>query len=247
MSETIGIIGGTGVTQFEGIDWQTTEQVPGEYGLASAAAMRARVGSRDVVFLPRHGVPHRIPPHAVNYRANIDQLSRLGVGQIVALNAVGGIHPDLQPGDLVLPDQLIDYTWGREHTFDEGFRGDLMHIDFTEPYTQSLRDALLQAAQEEGITLRDGGTHGVTQGPRLETAAEIRRMANDGCDVVGMTGMPEAALAREAGMDYAAVCMVVNPAAGLSDEIIELADIQAVLAREVAVVRRLLLRLLSTP
>jgi 5'-methylthioinosine phosphorylase len=162
------------------------------------------------------------------------------VSDIVSINAVGGISPSMQPGVLAIPDQLIDYTWGRAHTFDEGGDGRLQHIDFTEPYQRELRTALLAVADRQGITCQRSAVYGATQGPRLETAAEIRRMAADGCDVVGMTGMPEAALARELGLAYASVCMVVNLAAGLGDEPITLALMRDILKREAVIVMRLL-------
>jgi 5'-methylthioinosine phosphorylase len=198
-----------------------------------------------IFFLQRHGAGSVIPPHLVNYRANLWALHSLGVTDILAVNAVGGIAPGMQPGCLVIPDQLIDYTWGRALTFDNGSGGQLQHIDFTEPYDRALRQALVAAAQTEGITFESVAVQGITQGPRLETAAEIKRMAADGCDVVGMTGMPEAALARELGVAYACVCMVVNPAAGLGDAPISLATMHDILKREAKVVHGLLRALLA--
>ena len=169
-----------------------------------------------------------------------EALKSLGVDGIVAINAVGGITEEMRPGRLLIPDQVIDYTWGREHSFDDGQDGQLMHIDFTEPYERTLRLQLLAAAERAGISHGKVGVHGVTQGPRLESSAEIRRMARDGCDVVGMTGMPEASLARELALPYASICMVVNPAAGLGDLPLTTATMREVLMQEAAVVRQLL-------
>ena len=166
---------------------------------------------------------HTLPPHRVNYRANLWALRQLGAQRIVAINAVGGISAGMAPRRLVLPDDLIDYTWGREHTFHDGpgaagSDNPVEHVDMGRPYDPGLRDALLAAARASGAGLLDGGVYGATQGPRLETPAEIRRMARDGCDVVGMTGMPEAALARELGLAYASIAVVANWAAGCGDQ-----------------------------
>ena len=168
-------------------------------------------------FLPRHGRDHGLAPHAINYRANIDALRAAGVQQLVAVAAVGGISAAMQAGRIAVVDDLIDYTSGRDHSFSGGAGEPLRHIEFAPPYDAGLRERLLGCGQACGIDLIDGGVMGVTNGPRLETAAEIRRMARDGCDVVGMTGMPEAALAVERGMAYAALAVIVNPAAGTAD------------------------------
>ena len=196
-------------------------------------------------FLQRHGSPAAVPPHRINYRANIAALQAVGATHIVGVNAVGGLHIDLLPGTLVVPDQLVDYTWGREHTFDEGADGHLLHIDFTEPYDAGLREALLAAARRAELDCRAAGVHAITQGPRLETAAEVRRLRRDGGDVVGMTGMPEAALAREAGLAYASLCMVVNAAAGLGDAPLTLAAMRETLEANAGRVRVLLANLLA--
>lgn len=245
LADTLGIIGGTGVDELAGLKTVERHLPRTPFGSPSRAVQEGRLGEVRVYFLQRHGSPDAIPPHLINYRANLWALSALGVRDIVAINAVGGISPDTRPGSLVIPDQLIDYTWGREHTFDDGASGELRHVDFTEPYDPELRGALIDAALGAGIPHRASGVCGVTQGPRLETAAEVRRMAGDGCDVVGMTSMPEAALARELGMAYASVCMVVNPAAGLGGEPITLAGMRDTLRREAAVVRQLLEALLA--
>ncbi len=242
---SLGIIGGTGIDQLDGLQLLRTHQLDTPYGAPSMAIAEGDWSGFRVCFLQRHGGPAGIPPHLINYRANVWALKALGVGEVVAINAVGGISPGMAPGRLVIPDQLIDYTWGREHTVDEGGEGGLMHVDFTEPYDRALRLSLIEQAEQAGIAHAPSAVYGVTQGPRLETAAEIRRMAQDGCDVVGMTGMPEAALARELGLAYAAICMVVNPAAGLGDQPISLAMMREILDREAEVVRKLLRQLLS--
>ncbi len=236
----LAVIGGTGLDQLEGLEILEAQELETPFGAPSRAIQRGRLSGRELLFLHRHGSPRAIPPHRVNYRANIWALQQLGATEIIGINAVGGITPAMRPGRLVIPDQVIDYTWGREHTFDEGESGSLMHIDFTEPYDRRLRCALLDVAAREAIPHEVSAVHGVTQGPRLETAAEIVRMARDGCDVVGMTGMPEASLARELGLAYASVCMVVNAAAGLDDSPISLDMMHAILQREASVVGRLL-------
>jgi len=241
----IGIIGGTGLDQLQGLELIREHTVDTPFGAPSRPVQEGRLGGQTLYFLHRHGSPGAIPPHRINYRANISALHALGVRRLVAVNAVGGVSPDMQPGRLVIPDQLIDYTWGREHSFDDGSSGRLQHIDFTEPYDRPLRLALVEAAEAAGITHEPFGVHGVTQGPRLETAAEVRRLAGDGCDIVGMTGMPEAALARELGIAYASVCMVVNPAAGLGDLPLTLDMMRHILEREAGVVRTLLETLLA--
>jgi len=242
----LAIIGGTGVDELEGLEIVQTHTPQTPFGEPSRAIQEGRLGDTRVFFLQRHGSPRAIPPHLINYRANIWALQSLGVDDVVAVNAVGGITESMRPGALVIPDQVIDYTWGRAHSFDDGASGELMHIDFTEPYDRELRLALIAMAQTGRTPHEASGVHGVTQGPRLETAAEITRMARDGCDVVGMTGMPEASLARELGLAYACLCMVVNPAAGLGDLPISLEMMREILQREAIVVRQLLQQLLSS-
>lgn len=210
----LAIIGGSGTLElFECLGGQ---QMTTPYGAPSARPERIRIGDRELWYLARHGRPHRIPPHRINYRANIHALKTLGVGGAIAINAVGGIDPALKPGKLVIADQLIDYTWGREHTFSDGGSSALRYVDFTHPFEGRVRAALLEAARAAGLGLVDKGCYAAVQGPRLETASEIRRLARDGCTIVGMTGMPEAGLAREAGLDYATICVVANPAAGVA-------------------------------
>jgi 5'-methylthioinosine phosphorylase len=236
----LAIIGGTGISDFEGLELLGEHNPETRYGQASRPIQEGRLGKTSVFFLQRHGSPRAIPPHLINYRANLAALKALEVTDIVAINAVGGIAPGMQPGRLVFPDQIVDYTWGRAHTVDEDTSRELMHIDFTEPYDAQLRQGLLAVARIMDIPHEPAAVHAVTQGPRLETAAEIARLARDGCDIVGMTGMPEAALARELGMAYAAVCMVVNPAAGLGDLPITLDMMREILQREASVVGALL-------
>jgi 5'-methylthioadenosine phosphorylase len=200
-----------------------------------------------VIFLARHGYGHTIPPHEVNYRANLWALKEHGVDRVVSVATVGGIHPELIPGILVVPDQIIDYTHGRASTYAVGGDKPVIHLDFTIPYCEAMRAALLQAADSAGMHLRDGGVYGAVQGPRLETAAEINRIERDGADMVGMTGMPEAYLARELGLCYAVVGVVVNYAAGrgLSVEGIQMEEIQAVLGESMLQVRHLLEQLVT--
>ena len=240
----LAIIGGTGIDELEGLEVLRDHAVQTPYGEPSRAIQEGRLGAASIYFLQRHGSPNATPPHKINYRANLWALRSLGVDGIVAINTVGGISQSMRPGRLLIPDQVIDYTWGREHSVDEGSEGALMHIDFTEPYDRELRLKLLAAANAAGIPHASSGVHGVTQGPRLETAAEIQRMARDGCDVVGMTGMPESSLARELGVPFACICMVVNPAAGIGDLPLSITTMREILVREAAVVRQLLSGLL---
>jgi 5'-methylthioinosine phosphorylase len=240
----LAIIGGTGIAELEGLEVLREHHLQTPFGEPSRAIQEGRLGGTTLFFLQRHGSPGAIPPHRINYRANLWALKKLDVDGIVAINAVGGITDSMRPGRLLIPHQVIDYTWGREHSFDDGHNGELLHIDFTEPYEPSLRMALLAAAARAGIPHEAAGVHGITQGPRLETSAEIARMARDGCDVVGMTGMPEASLARELDLPYAAICMVVNPAAGLGDLPLTIAMMRETLLREAAVVRQLISELL---
>ncbi|MEM6406659.1 MAG: S-methyl-5'-thioinosine phosphorylase [Pseudomonadota bacterium] len=195
------------------------------YGDPSAPLHHTRLAGHSVIVLQRHGLNHQIPPHQINYRANLWSLRAAGAQQIIGLATVGGIHPELEPGTISIPDQIIDYTYGREHTFATTLNDTFGHIDFSTPYCTDLRHALINAAQSSGIACVTHGVYGATQGPRLETAAEIRRLQQDGCDMVGMTGMPEASLARELGLDYACLALMVNKAAGLGDDIIDLQQI----------------------
>jgi len=215
---TIAVIGGTGLYQMAGLDVLEQHNLKTPYGDPSSAVVVSELDGRRVAFLTRHGDPHRFAPHRVNYRANIHALKSLGIKQIVAVNAVGGIASWAGPGALAITDQVIDYTHGRLSSFSDVDGVKVEHIDLTDPYTRSLRLDLLRAATSAGESVHDGGVIGVTQGPRLETRAEIARLHRDGCDVVGMTSMPEAALAREAGIDYASIAVVANWAAGRGTE-----------------------------
>lgn len=236
----VGVIGGTGLDWLPGLDIRVEEAMETPYGVPSAPLRRGRYGDREMVFLARHGDAHQLPPHLINYRANLWALGQAGVGRVIAVAAVGGIADACVPGRLCIPDQLIDYTWGREHTFTDGSTPAVLHADFTTPYSEGLRQCLLESAKAIDLQIIDGGVYGATQGPRLETAAEIRRLRADGCDMVGMTGMPEAVLARELGIDYACVAVVVNRAAGLGGARGIHAEIEESLATGMAAVRRLL-------
>lgn len=210
----LAIIGGSGLTTLSNLDVSHREVVRTPYGEPSGALVFGQICGRPAMFLPRHGYGHTIAPHMVNYRANMWALRHFRATGVVSVASVGGIRADLQPGDLVLPHQIIDYTWGRKSTFFEGDGSPVRHIDFTEPYDGDLRRRIRTAADELGIGLKGGAVYAATQGPRLETAAEIDRLERDGADVVGMTGMPEGVLARELGLPYAAINVVANHAAG---------------------------------
>lgn len=210
----LGIIGGTGLTQLENLKITRRQILRTPYGEASQPLIFGELAGHDVVFLARHGGGHTIPPHAVNYRANIWALHEVGVKCLLSIATTGAIASDLNPGDLVLPKQIIDYTYGRKNTYHDGIDKPVKHIDFTEPYSEDLRHICKSAAKSIQQALYDGGVYGCTQGPRLETAAEINRMERDGVTIVGMTGMPEAVLAKELEINYAAVCPVANHAAG---------------------------------
>jgi 5'-methylthioinosine phosphorylase len=245
MANKIAIIGGSGLSNLGSVDDTLAiankvgeRQTP--YGETSADILQNQTGKVECFFLARHGNPHHIAPHRINYRANLWALNNLGVERIIAVNAVGGINPSMPPASLVLPDQLIDYSHSREGSFFDGVHEPLNHIDFSYPFSAAVCDQLAGLGLAEGIPIHQGGVYGVTQGPRLETAAEISRLAKDGCDLVGMTAMPEAALARELGLEYASICLVVNPAACCSDKLITMDEIHAVLDKGMSDVRRLL-------
>jgi 5'-deoxy-5'-methylthioadenosine phosphorylase len=217
----LAIIGGTGLTRLSTLAVAHREVVRTPYGEPSAALIFGQLEGRDAVFLARHGHGHTIPPHRVNYRANLWALKHRGASSVVAVASVGAICR-CGPGDLVVPNQLIDYTAGREHTFFDGSDQNVVHVDFTAPYSAEVRARLLAAGTAAQITIADGGVYAAVSGPRLETAAEIDRLERDGATLVGMTGMPEAALARELGLPYAAICVVVNHAAGRGDSATEI-------------------------
>jgi len=238
----LAIIGGSGLTQLSNLDISHREVVRTPYGEPSGAVTFGRIGCQDVVFLARHGYGHTIPPHLVNYRANMWALAKgAGATAIVSVASVGGIRTDLGPGVVAIPHQIIDYTWGRHSTYHEGGDKPVVHIDFTEPYDVDLRARLLAAAARAGEVVVDGAVYATTQGPRLETAAEVNRLERDGANIVGMTGMPEACLARELEVPYAAICVVANWAAGRGDSAhaISFDKIEAVLQQSLGKARRI--------
>jgi 5'-methylthioinosine phosphorylase len=226
----LAIIGGTGVYALADLRDVQAYQPVTAYGAPSGPVRIGTLDGRRVAFLARHGEGHSLPPHRINYRANLAALRALGATRVLALNTVGGITARYPPRALGCPEQLIDYTWGRVSTLSEEPGSEVLHVDFGDPYTPALRRAVLDAAARAGVAVVDGGCYGATQGPRLETRAEIARLRRDGCDLVGMTGMPEAGLARELGLDYACLAIVANWAAGAGpdpDEVITLDDVLA--------------------
>ncbi len=239
----LAIIGGSGFTRMQSLKITRREVVNTPYGEPSSPLIHGVYDGIEIIFLPRHGAGHTIPPHKVNYRANIWAIKHIEVDYVIGMATVGGIREDMHPGLIAIPDQIIDYTWGRGHTFFENDLSQVTHIDFTEPYCQKLREALIAAADKAGVEIINNGTYGATQGPRLETAMEVRRMQSDGCDIVGMTGMPEAALARELGLCYAHCSVVANWAAGIGDGPITMSDIEVNMKQGMAKVYDLLLKL----
>ncbi|WP_293004613.1 S-methyl-5'-thioinosine phosphorylase [Nitrosomonas sp.] len=241
------IIGGSGMTQLSCLEISRREIIRTPYGEPSGPLTFGKMKNEDIVFLARHGHGHTIPPHAINYRANLWALHSLKPSHVIAVASVGGIRADLTPGRLMIPDQIIDYTYGRGFTFFEGKDQPVTHIDLTLPYSQRTRTLLLQAAKNANKDVFDGGIYAATQGPRLETAAEINRLERDGADIVGMTGMPEAALARELGLDYASIAVVANSAAGRGTNVsgIPLKEIYAVLEQAMVGVRNILEHVVS--
>lgn len=238
----VAIIGGTGLSQIEGFEITEARSIDTPYGDPSHNFEIGRYADYPFIFLARHGNPHHIPPHMINYRANLWALKHLDVEKIIAVNVVGAIRPDLHMSEVVICDQIIDYTYGREHTF---FEDRIQHIDFTFPYDLILCQKLVEAAAELKGKMTEFNfsktcVYGCTQGPRLESAAEIRRLSRDGCDVVGMTGMPEASLAAELGIHYAGLSLVINKAAGLDNQPISFDKLEAELNVGMASVRELL-------
>lgn len=239
------VIGGSGLYKFSGLDILEQKKITTPFGNPSDLLTIGKLDGKIIYFLPRHGANHHLPPHKVNYRANIYALKSLGIQHVIAVNAVGGVVSSLMAGDIVIPDQMIDYTYGREHTFSDGIDnavvcGKVEHIDFTEPFDEVLRKKIISAAKNISLPVVANGVYGCTQGPRLETAAEIQRLANDGCTLVGMTAMPEAALARELGLSYASISIVANLAAGLSKIPLTVEDIHAVVANGLEKIQRLI-------
>jgi 5'-deoxy-5'-methylthioadenosine phosphorylase len=236
----IAIIGGSGLSRLEDLVTERREVVETPYGAPSSALTFGTCSGTQAVFLARHGDEHSILPHRVNYCANLAALKQAGATHVIAVCAVGGISENMPPGKIVIPDQIIDYTWSRRHTIYEDQRNNAVHIDFTEPYSASLRTQLIDAAGKSGIDIATAATYGATQGPRLETAAEINRMERDGCHIVGMTGMPEASIARELGLCYAVIAVSVNHAAGRADGPIEMQEIEVNLTTGMGKVRKIL-------
>ncbi len=247
----LAIIGGSGLYDLsslgsQGLNSLRQESVRTEYAATAVNIDLLETEAGTVAFLPRHGKTHHLPPHKINYRANIAALKKLGANEILAINAVGGINASAGPGSLIVPDQLIDYSWGRASTFFEDNLDSVVHVDFSEPFTAGMRERALRAikqANEQAADprlLMEKAVYACTQGPRLETAAEIVRLQRDGCDVVGMTGMPEAVLARELGLDYAMLALSVNWAAGIVPGEITMAEIEAVMAEGMDFLRQVL-------
>lgn len=238
----LAIIGGSGLYDLEALVDPIRVKIDTRWGTPSDSIVKGRIGALPVMFLARHARGHKVPPHRINYRANLWALREAGATDVVAVAAVGGVVKDCPTGALVVPDQIIDYTSGREATYFDGDDGGVTHIDFTEPYDAGLRERLIQTAVRQQLPVAATGVYGCTNGPRLETAAEIRRLKQDGCTIVGMTGMPEAALARELGLRYACLAVVANAAAGTdsSEAGVSIEAIMASLAQSMASVQRLL-------
>ena len=243
----IAIIGGSGLTRLDNLEITRRQIVRTPYGEPSGPLTFGRIGSTELLFLARHGYAHTLAPHEVNYRANLWALQEQGAKRVLAVFTVGGIAEDLGAGSLVVPDQILDYTWGRPSTFFEGSEQPVTHIDFTYPYDEAMRQMIFGAARAAGVAVSDGGTYGAVNGPRLETKAEIDRYERDGATMIGMTGMPEAALARELNLAYAALAVVVNPAAGRgsSARSISLDQIGTVMEESMAKVRSIVARLVE--
>ena len=241
----IAFIGGTGLSAMEKLEVIRKESIATPFGEPSGPLTFGRLLDREVVFLARHGYQHNIPPHRVNYRANMWALQQAGVERVIAVAAVGGITEKMGPAQVAIPDQIIDYTYGRDATYYDGGEAAVVHVDFSYPYSQTLREKLIAAAQGQAFSVASTGTYGATQGPRLETAAEIRRMKQDGCDLVGMTGMPEAVLARELELEYACCAVVANWAAGCTEGIITMPEIEKTLALGMRRVSALLERVIT--
>ncbi len=242
----LAIIGGTGLTSIDDLNITRKEVVQSPFGSPSGILQTGELFGTEVLFLPRHGAAHTIPPHKVNYRANLWVLKQAGVDTIIAVNAVGGIDSDLESGQIVIPDQIIDYTTSRINTFFEEGLKEVVHVDFTEPYCTDLREKIISICARQSINFKDKGTYAATEGPRLESAQEVNRLERDGCNIVGMTGMPEAALARELDICYACIAVVANQAAGRSDEMITMDMITKNLNDGIKTVRKVLSKVIPT-
>jgi 5'-methylthioinosine phosphorylase len=246
MDIALAVIGGTGLYQLAGMHELERRTVTTPYGDPSAPIVIGELNGKHIAFLARHGEDHRFAPHRVNYRANIFALSNLGAKNVLAVNAVGGIRDDMGPRALVVPDQLIDYTHGRISSFSDYEGVKVEHVDFSHPYSPSLREAIVRASNQVNRAVVNGGVYAVTQGPRLETVAEVARLRRDGCDLIGMTQMPEAVLARELKLNYACLAVVANWAAGCGDQLeISLEEIYQHLEHGMADVRAVIAALLA--
>lgn len=245
MSKLLAVIGGTGLTTLENLKIIRREVVQTPYGEPSAPLAHGEIDGKEILFLPRHGYGHVIPPHKINYRANIWALKDAGATDIVAVAAVGGIRNDMQPKKIAVPDQIIDYTWSRVNTFFEEGLSQVTHIDFTYPYCKELRDTLIESCLALNIDVATRATYAATQGPRLESAAEIKKLEKDGCDIVGMTGMPEAALAKELELCYSCLAVVANLAAGKSQEMLTMEMIEENLNTGMENVRKIIANLIQ--
>ncbi len=243
----LAVIGGSGLSALANLEISHRQVLRTPYGEPSGPLTIGSICGHRIAFIARHGYGHTIPPHEVNYRANLWALKEQKIDRVVSVASVGSIPPGFAPGSLVLPDQIIDYTWGRKSTFFEGPGANVIHIDFTQPYSQELRCRILQAAKACSQPIADGAVYAATQGPRLETAAEINRLERDGAELVGMTGMPEAALARELGLEYAAIAVVANCAAGRGDSVhgVSLDRIGTVLEEAMSKVRKIIGQLVT--
>jgi len=240
---TLALVGGTGLTELDETVKSISVETP--YGAPSAPISEIESGPVRLLFLPRHGNPHRFPPHCVNYQANIWALKEVGADHVLAVSAVGGVCEPYGPATIAAPDQLIDYTWGRQHTFCDSEHVELEHVDFTRPYDGPLRRSLLVAGKQASIDVVNGGCIGVFQGPRLESSAEVEKARRDGCHMAGMTSLPEAGLAREIGLDYAGLAVVANWGAGVTGELLSEDDIAETLKEPMTGVRILLKALLK--
>ena len=229
MGDHVGIIAGTGFYTLPALANSAPRSVNTRYGQALITS--GAWGDVSIEFVTRHGVKHTVPPSMVNYRANIQALKDLGVTKVIAINVVGSIDPELKAGDLQIITDFVDFTSGRESTFFDGTQPEgVQHTDVVDAYDEEMGAALTRAGTELGIDIKQGGVYAGFNGPRFETPAEIRLAALAGATVVGMTGCPEATLACEAGLRYAAIALCVNPAAGVSDQKITMEDISKVLA-----------------
>lgn len=234
----IGVIGGSGLYEIEGVKVKENHKITTPYGEPSDVFRICEFEKKEFAFISRHGIPHHIPPHRINYRANVWGLKKIGVERILSVNAVGGITAGLKPADIIIPDQIIDMTHGRENTFYD--RDEVVHIDFTYPYCRDLRNVIIRAGDKAGAELKDSGTYVCTNGPRLESSAEIRFFLNGGADMVGMTTMPEASLSRELEMCYAGIAVVTNYAPGVSDNKLTIAEVVETMKESTEIIKRLL-------